>query len=79
MDVKRIDFKTHTLSIGIPDRFNKPKIRTEYLENSMLNILHPRQGNPVVEDLMDKVVLNRSISLDDGIETLKAIKEKAPF
>lgn len=79
MNVKRIDFKTHTVSIGISNQYSKPTIRKEFLDNPMLNILHPREGNPVVEDLMDKVVLNRSISLDDGIETLIAIKEKAPF
>ena len=79
MSVKRIDLKTHTISIGISGQFPKPKVRKEFLENPLINILHPKAGNPVVEDLMDKVVLSRSIPLDDGIETLMAIKEKAPF
>ena len=79
MTVKRIEFGTHTLSIGLSEQFKRPKVRSEYVENPMLNILHPREGNPVVEDLMDKVVLARSIPLDDGIETLKTIIEKVPF
>ena len=57
MNVKRIDFGTHTLSIGINGYISKPLVRKEFLENPMLNILHPREGNPVVEDLMDKVII----------------------
>ena len=79
MNVKRIDLKTHTVSIGISGQIHKPNVRKEFLENPLINIWHPVHGNPVVEDLMDSVVLNRRIPIDDGIETLNAIKEKAPF
>ena len=79
MNVKRIDFGTHILSIGTTGPHPKPIVRSEYLENPLLNIYHPIQGNPVVEDLMDKVVSKRSVPLDDGIETLRAIKENKPF
>ena len=73
------DFGTHTVSIGIGGYTRIPKVRENYLNNSGLNILHPKLGNPGVEDLLDKVVLSRSIPLDDGIVTLGAIKEKCPF
>ena len=79
MTVKRIDFGTHILSIGTSGQISKPTVRAEYLKKPLLNILHQKNGNPVIEDLMDKVVSRRSIPLDDGIETLMAIKEKAPF
>ena len=79
MPVKRVEFPNFNISIGFNEQFKKPLIRKEYVENPQLNIYHPIKGNPVVETLMDKVVLNRSIPLDDGIETLKAIKEKVPY
>ena len=79
VNVKRIDFGTHVLSIGIIGTVPKPVVRKEYLENSLLNIYDRRKGNPVIEELMDKVILKRSIPLDDGIETLKSIKEKTPY
>ena len=75
-----MEFPNFNISIGINnDYFSKAKVRKEFVEDPMLNIYHPIKGNPTVESLMDKVVLNRSIPLDDGTETLKAIKEKVPY
>lgn len=79
MVVKRIEFNNYILSIGTNYYPAKPKVRKEFLDNPKLNIYHPKKGNPVVENLMDKVVLNRSIPLNDGIETLRAIRENFPF
>ena len=79
MSVKRIEFPNFNISIGMNNNFSRPVVRKEYVENSLLNIYHPIKGNPVVETLMDKVILNRSIPLNDGIETLIAIKEKVPY
>ena len=78
MKVKRIEFPNFNISIGV-DSHVKPTIRREYVDNEGLNIFHPKLGNPVVEDLMDKVITSRRIPLNDGIETLYAIKEKARF
>jgi len=79
MVVKRIEFKNYTLSIGTNYSSAKSFARKEFIEHPMLNVYHPLKGNPIVEDLMDKVVLNRSIPLDDGIETILAIKDKCPY
>lgn len=79
MPVKRVEFKNFNISIGFDKQFRQPTIRKEFVEDPLLNIYHPIKGNPVVEKLMDKVVTNRSIPLDDGIETLKTIKEKVPY
>ena len=79
MPVKRIEFPNFNVSVGVNEILTKPLIRKEYVENPLLNIYHPVKGNPVVETLMDKVILSRSIPLDDGIETLKVIKEKFPY
>lgn len=78
MNVKRIDLKSHIISISITAP-QKPSVRDEYIENLGLNMYHPKKGNPVIEDLMDKVVTRRRIPLDDGIVTLKAIKNKYPY
>ena len=79
MKVKRIEFPNFNVSIGITQNYKKPNVRKEYVDNNRLNFYHPKFGNPVVEELMDKVILNRSIPLDDGIETLHAIKDKYPY
>ena len=79
MKVKRIEFPNFNISIGVKGSPAKPTVRREFVDNDGLNIYHPKFGNPVVEDLMDKVVSRRSIPLNDGIETLYAIKEKARF
>ncbi|MBP3846211.1 hypothetical protein J6I39_00515 [bacterium] len=78
MSVKRVDFLNFNFSIGV-DQPYKPTIRKEYVENSGLNIYHPKLGNPIVEELMEQVVSKRCIPLNDGIETLYAIKNKVPF
>lgn len=79
MPVKRVELKNFNISIGCNSPFSKATVRREFVDNSQLNIYHPIKGNPVVEDLMEKVVSNRSIPLDDGVETLIAIKEKFPY
>ena len=79
MSVKRIEFPEFNISIGINNLVSKPSVRKEFVENPQLNIYHPVKGNPVIENLMEKVVLKRSIPLLDGIETLEAIKEKVPY
>lgn len=69
----------YNISAALQIPKNEGNVRKEFLENSLLNIYSPRMGNPVVEDLMDKVVLSRRVPLNDGVETLKAIKEKFPY
>ena len=69
----------YRISAAIQIPKNQGSVRKEFLEDPLLNIYSPRMGNPVVEDLMDKVVLSRRISLSDGEATLRAISEKYPY
>ena len=81
MSIRKVEFENNlykaSFSITIPDK--KPQIRNEFVENPLLNVYCPKRGNPVIEDLMDKVIIARSIPLDDGEATLRAIKNKTPY
>ena len=68
----------YRISVGVSIS-EEGKIRKEYTENHLLNIYSPKIGNPVVEDLMDKVILSRRVPINDGEVTLHAIKEKFPY